>query len=436
MSPGAGDFTVACLFKTGALQYSVIARWNTGGAPGTNCWFLGQNGDSGAFSVECGSSTFSASIAGAGMPDGQWFMLVGRRRGTTIYVDKFAADGTHSSASTTNAGITTINDVPARKLKLGEIDASFAYNSTAKYLFAATWRRALLDAELPLLFANVWQAFAPANAPVFYLLPGSGASYTDSLTDSAAATDSATTVLAALGAVTDSGALTDTSSSLLVGIDALSDSGALTDTANAGNVITQALTDSGALTDSASSVLSASDSLTDASAATDTAAGTAVMAEALSDSAAATDTAAGAVGGFDEAISDAGAATDEFSVSVIARESITDTATATDSLANTAVLADLLADLAAGSDIVAPGVVATHALADSAAVADSATGTIGAQSFTDSLADTLTATDAFTGELSAFGVRGGSARGGGAVRVRADTAARVRGGGSSRVRRV
>jgi hypothetical protein len=173
IAPGAGDFTVTVTFVFDGLTggYSAFGRWNTGATPSTSDWFLGAGSTFGVatadFTVACGSSVYSASAAGAWVV-GNKYTFIGRRRGTTIYVDRYNhTTGVWVSGSTTNAGITTINYNAARKTKLGEIDIGAGYNIAATYSTAATFKRCLSGAEVRSLSANPWQIFKPLPRRIF-----------------------------------------------------------------------------------------------------------------------------------------------------------------------------------------------------------------------------------------------------------------------------
>lgn len=184
---------------------------------------------------------------------------------------------------------------------------------------------------------------------------GGATSYTDSLSDAADASDSASSALVALQSESDSVAATDTASTALQAVNALADAGAANDTATSALSAVNALADAAAATDTASSVLAAVNALADSAAATDTATGDVgaqSYTESLSDEAAASDAIAHAAS-LSAALVDAAAATDAFTLSgTVYTESLTDTAAAADSIGSTAVMLESCADLLAGSDIV------------------------------------------------------------------------------------
>lgn len=153
-TPGAGDFTAAVRFVLrGTAGYAAVARWFSGGSPAQSCWFLGANGQfvgtTADFSVAVGSASYTASATGLSWVNGREYLLVGTRVGTTIKVVRYDyTAGTWGTASTTNAGITIVNDVSARKVKLGEIDLGSGYNSTLDADFVGIWGRGLTDNEI------------------------------------------------------------------------------------------------------------------------------------------------------------------------------------------------------------------------------------------------------------------------------------------------
>ena len=173
---GAGDFTVFVSFVLDAAGgYCAIGRWNTGGTPATSDWMLGGAssglGTDIGFTVAVGSSTYAASFV-SGMPTSGLNTLVGRRVGTTIYVDRFLNGVFIQRASTTNAGITTVNYNAARSTKIGEIDVGAGYNVRMTAYNAATFRRFISDAELKTLVQNQWQIFQPTSRAIWVPVGG------------------------------------------------------------------------------------------------------------------------------------------------------------------------------------------------------------------------------------------------------------------------
>jgi hypothetical protein len=161
-TPGARDFTAIALFRLDSTAggYAAIGRWNTGASPSTCDWYIGADGTFGGtttdFAVAAGSTIYKATVS-AGWVAGATYLLIGRRRGTTILLDRLSLDDRiASSASTTNAGITTINSHSARQLKIGEIDAGASLNADLSLIMGALVPRAITDAEVAELQRNPW----------------------------------------------------------------------------------------------------------------------------------------------------------------------------------------------------------------------------------------------------------------------------------------
>jgi hypothetical protein len=201
---GASDFTVIINFTLSSLNsgYALIGRWNTGASPATNDWYLGGNslGTSITFSVCCGSTIYTADIA-EGLVINVPYTFVGRRTGTTIEVFKIYNAAIVKTASTTNAGITTVNFNAGRKLKLGEIDLGAGYNAQFSTTSTSLFKRSLSNAEIRSLSDNPWQIFAPNRSVLNYASVASSGS-TGTLAKTTAADTSAasgsTTIIGSL----------------------------------------------------------------------------------------------------------------------------------------------------------------------------------------------------------------------------------------------
>lgn len=176
--PGSNDFTVLIRFRfdgnTGA--YAALGRWNTGASISTCDWYLGAPATfstaTAAFTVACGSSTYEASVSAA-WTVGEEYTMVGVRTGTTLSVYRLTrSTGAIVSASTTNAGITTINSNSARKLKLGEIDAGATYNANISAAIVGILPYGASDVLA--LLRNPWQLFAPRTIPIPLAAAGGG----------------------------------------------------------------------------------------------------------------------------------------------------------------------------------------------------------------------------------------------------------------------
>lgn len=175
---GADDFTVFITFKysTSTAAYSAFGRWNTGASVATCDWYLGAASTfataSATFTVAAGSSVYTATASGSWV-NGETYTLVGRRKGTTIYVDRYThSTGAVVSGSTTNAGITTVNYNSARATKLGEIDAGAVYNAAITAYVAGTFKRYIVDVAP--IFRNPWQVFQPLGRNLGFSPPASG----------------------------------------------------------------------------------------------------------------------------------------------------------------------------------------------------------------------------------------------------------------------
>ena len=136
---GSSNFTVEMLVykkasSSGWSNVCAVGKWNTGGSPGTNEWLLaltstGSN-DLPTFSVEVGTTTYSVTSSVA-LTLNTWTHIAGVRNGTSIMI---YVDGT-LRGTTTNAGITTINDISGRVIQIGKIaGAGFYTNMRASNL--------------------------------------------------------------------------------------------------------------------------------------------------------------------------------------------------------------------------------------------------------------------------------------------------------------
>lgn len=188
---GARDFTAICRFTLDSTNgYNVFGKWNTGGSPTTCEWLLGAGagfgGSTADFMIVVGATTYVASITGLSWGVGRTYTIVGRRSGTTISVILYDSyTKTISSASVTNAGITSVNTQTGRALKLGEIDLGSAYNAEITVDIAATFARTLSDTEINVAISNPWQLFAPRRTRRYISLGAGGGART--LTTSLAA---------------------------------------------------------------------------------------------------------------------------------------------------------------------------------------------------------------------------------------------------------
>lgn len=131
---GAGDFTVECQVmkkanSSGWSNLCAFGKWDTvASSPGTNEWLLALtstgNDQKFAFSVEVGSTTYTA-VSTTTILLNTWYHVAGVRSGTSILI---YVNGT-LEATTTNAGITTVNTVAARDLLIGKIAGFSSYTN-------------------------------------------------------------------------------------------------------------------------------------------------------------------------------------------------------------------------------------------------------------------------------------------------------------------
>jgi len=130
---GSSNFTVEMLVykKSSSSSWSnvcAVGKWNTGGSPGTNEWLLALTSTGSnnlpTFSVEVGTTTYSVTSSVA-LTLNTWTHIAGVRNGTSImiYVDGVLR------GTTTNAGITTINDVSGRVMQIGKIAGASLYTA-------------------------------------------------------------------------------------------------------------------------------------------------------------------------------------------------------------------------------------------------------------------------------------------------------------------
>ncbi len=173
IAPGTGDFTVFLLFRYDGSSggYAAIARWNSGGAAATCDWLLGAgntfSGTTADFEVAVGSTIYTASASSASWTVGKIYLLIGRRSGTTIYVDRFdVATRSRVSGTTQNAGITNINYNVSRSTKIGEIDVGTGYNANLSPILGGTLPYALTEFGIGQIAANPWKFFQGAGNPI------------------------------------------------------------------------------------------------------------------------------------------------------------------------------------------------------------------------------------------------------------------------------
>ena len=176
-SAGANDFTVAIQFRPkNSGGYTAFGKYAFSN-PTASEWFIGAaqsfNGITAGFSVVVGANVYSANITSTSWTLNNDYILIGRRRGTTLFFDRYnLTAGAHDSATTTDAGITTINST-STPLVLGELSGGVSYTTDMATPWAAIFNRSISDAEVAAIAKNPWRLF---NAPVLNIWPYSAGS--------------------------------------------------------------------------------------------------------------------------------------------------------------------------------------------------------------------------------------------------------------------
>lgn len=162
---GSGDFSVVATFRLDDQTvdgYGVIMRGNST----TIDWSLGSKDGfkrvteplTASISVKVGSNFYHATCSQA-WTAGRHYTLIGRRKGTTIYITSYEHETKVATwGATTNAGITTVNFTAGMKLKLGEDYPGATYNSYITVFSAAIYKRFLSD-EVIKTFIGPWVHF-------------------------------------------------------------------------------------------------------------------------------------------------------------------------------------------------------------------------------------------------------------------------------------
>lgn len=197
--PGADDFTVAAFFRMDVKRggYAVLARWLTGATPSACMWSLGSNSPGLnspiAFSIAVGGTIYGATVnvnGAAGLTAGLHYMMFGRRRGTSLFVDVLELEtGTLYAGVNTSGPSGAVNSVPARTLNLGAFDLGAAYNVDLTYSWVALSRSYWGDEIIDELMQNPAAVFEK-EAAWLWAVPAGGAAA--ELAGDAAAAASAT----------------------------------------------------------------------------------------------------------------------------------------------------------------------------------------------------------------------------------------------------
>lgn len=213
---------------------------------------------------------------------------------------------------------------------------------------------------------------------------------------------------------TDSGALTDTATAVRITVEVVTDSGAGTDTATAVLTLVEAVSDSAAVTDSSTGALVISTSAADTAAATDTAVGDLGLSDSASNSGALTDTATAALVQ-SATVADTGEGTDAAASTLSAVDSVVETGEAADTAVVSLDQVEAVTDTLEGTDEAISLLARVEGVEDTGALTDDAVGSLGVQTFNESVEDSAEVIDSLLEELLAFGqsVRSGGGGGGG-----------------------
>ena len=168
---GTGDCTMVVIadpVNAGAEQHIFAQKNDAGGSPFNQVAMLansnGGGGLSGAFCllVYSASGGNAVAVSASANLDGNFHVWAGVRRGTNIFLYR---DGRQIATASAAGG--AITQSPARRTAIG----SRGNGTTAGYdrsaTFAASFNRALSDAEIKSLSDNPWQIFQPVNRPIF-----------------------------------------------------------------------------------------------------------------------------------------------------------------------------------------------------------------------------------------------------------------------------
>lgn len=151
---GSGDFTVGFWINklsasSGFSNTWGLARWNTGGSPGTNEYTLsltnGGTDDKPTFNIEIGTTIYGVASTVA-LTIGVWCFVVGLRRGTTLEI--YLNGNLNNTAACGSGAI--INR--GRNLKLADSDIGLVLNTKAYWLDPFVIQRALSATEVNYLY--------------------------------------------------------------------------------------------------------------------------------------------------------------------------------------------------------------------------------------------------------------------------------------------
>lgn len=169
------DLTVMVVFtprrQTAAKDVTLFAKWNTGGVPGSNEWFLGLNasGDGSdwhfAWAVESGTSQTVLKDTALWVAN-QRYVVVGARKRVSgemaLYKDGILVAGTGSAVNG------AINNVRTQ-IDFGCIQAAASFNSQCDYEAVMIWDQALPLRWIRDLSTDPYQLWVP---PKTRFIPG------------------------------------------------------------------------------------------------------------------------------------------------------------------------------------------------------------------------------------------------------------------------
>lgn len=220
--------------------------------------------------------------------------------------------------------------------------------------------------------------------------------HSETITDSAAAADTATSALTAAQTITDTAADTDTVSPVATHAQTITDTAADTDTVSPVQASATTITDTAPTADTASPAQTWAVAVTDTAAAIDTAAGAATAARTITDTTTTADSTSTTATTLVEVV-DAAPSADTAAAATTYTRTTTDSVAAADTPTAAQTAARPVTDTAAAADTAATAQGWAATFTDTASAADTASG---AQSWAAAVADTAAAVDSVSVEGS------------------------------------
>jgi hypothetical protein len=153
---GTNNFTVEYWFKklqatSGFSNIWGPTKWNTGGNPGTNEWYLGigngtnGSGDTYAFGVEVGSTLYSTGESSETLSLNTWYQLVGIRNGNKLqtYLNAILKQDVSPAGFTAASSINNIG----RNLRIANSNLN-SYYTNCEISSLKIYNRALTSTEI------------------------------------------------------------------------------------------------------------------------------------------------------------------------------------------------------------------------------------------------------------------------------------------------